>query len=490
MAAPVTTPAENVTLSSGRARVSAWWVSTTAWIVMVLLLPMMWSTDFVGTVQTRTGATAFLLIAASASAFCRLLAVGAPRCMTLCFWTFVYVWFGLAAFLQLDNGSFGRRIAFVGRPYSEAVLSQTLLIVCLGCIAYQAGSSLYRSRGRQSALRSRTVISLARLRTIAFLGSGAAAVLIVQSGATIFSRRDEYTGFDESLATKIIRGTALIGGYLVLYCFRHHRVFTWRAQGPWSKVLFVATVLLALVANNPTVVSRALFATAYGAFLLAFIDLRKPRSVRVVFLALPIILLVIYPWLNNFRSTDSPTYAARTAEGIAEPLRIATGDFGMFSQVAEGVEWVDEFGHSRGRFLAASVFVLVPRSIWTSKSQDMGDTIHDARGYDDQFNYPSPMWMEFYVEGGYPLVIVGFTLLGWFSRSLETRFLLSPRSLAGAMMPILACYQFFVLRGSLLAAAPFFWMFVLLLSLCCSIVPPVRIQYAREDVNAQAMVPQ
>ena len=74
-------------------------------------------------------------------------------------------------------------------------------------------------------------------------------------------------------------------------------------------------------------------------------------------------------------------------------------------------------GRRRGtEQITAPLFFYVPRSIWTSKPDDTGDTIHDAVGYPIRMNQSSPLWVELYVVGGFAIVFAGMTLYGALSR--------------------------------------------------------------------------
>jgi hypothetical protein len=127
----------------------------------------------------------------------------------------------------------------------------------------------------------------------------------------------------------------------------------------------------------------------------------------------------------------------------------------MFAQVHTAVEYVDRDGHRFGRQLLGSALFLVPRTLWTGKPVDTGDLMHDAVGYPTRLNQSSPLWTEFYVDGGFLLVILGFLGYGWISARLQRRLdEQHPFSLGAVLVPILAGYQLYVLRGSLLGATP------------------------------------
>jgi hypothetical protein len=154
----------------------------------------------------------------------------------------------------------------------------------------------------------------------------------------------------------------------------------------------------------------------------------------------------------------------------------------MYSQVMNGLLYVNDHGHTDGRQLSGVVLFFVPRAVWTGKPQDTGDTVHDALGYPDRLNQSSPLWVELFVDGGYPLVAVGFVGYGYVLTSLERRRLAESVSLLTAtscLVPLIASYQLFILRGSLLGATPRFVTLVLL----------ARLMFVRRTVAPGADVP-
>jgi uncharacterized membrane protein YfcA len=78
------------------------------------------------------------------------------------------------------------------------------------------------------------------------------------------------------------------------------------------------------------------------------------------------------------------------------------------------------------------------------------------------------LWVEFYFNGGFILLIVGMFALGYFLHGWDTRLdkQLSVFSMPSVLGSILPFYMFILLRGSLLQAMPYLmvtivsWLFV------------------------------
>jgi hypothetical protein len=441
---------------------TAAWVALILWAGMAVAMPLATAQHLRPTLSRGPGLLALVFTAYSAARFCHLVLVGARRYMSLSFWLFVYIWFGLVAFIQIDAGKFDRRLTYIGYGYSDRLFMHTLVVVIVGCFAYDLGEWL-RTHRLNGALRTRfgphsrspVVISLTRLRLLAVVTILLAIMFIVRSRFHIFATREDLARLPLAVS-QASRMTMFAGAFLTVYSFRAGRLFSWRRMTLATKTLFVAAVGLGLLVNNPTVVQRALAVTVLGGVALAAIPSRSRWNVRLVFVGILFGSILLYPALTVFRSSPraAEAYAANTQEGVFAPMRSASGDFAMFTQVADGIDYVNAFGETHGKHLMTTALFFVPRAVWHTKLDDVGDSVHDALGYDPRFNEASPLWMELYVDGGVALVIAGFVAFGLLSRHLELALVHRPRGRPAYVMPALACYQFYVLRGSTLAAAP------------------------------------
>lgn len=75
------------------------------------------------------------------------------------------------------------------------------------------------------------------------------------------------------------------------------------------------------------------------------------------------------------------------------------------------------------------------------------------------FNLSSPLWTELWVDFGLPVVLVGFATLGYWARRADDWFLSARATshdghvrVVEILIPLLAAYEFIVLRGPLLQA--------------------------------------
>ena len=131
---------------------------------------------------------------------------------------------------------------------------------------------------------------------------------------------------------------------------------------------------------------------------------------------------------------------------------MSTSDFDAFDQVNNTVNYVQVEGHTRGRQLAGSALFWVPRVGWPDKPTNTGELLANFRDY-DYGNLSAPVWAEFWIDGGWPLLLVGMGELGWLLRRSDERAKARPSQPAPRrLVGILPFYMIIVLRGSMLQA--------------------------------------
>jgi hypothetical protein len=136
---------------------------------------------------------------------------------------------------------------------------------------------------------------------------------------------------------------------------------------------------------------------------------------------------------------------------------IATKDYDQSTMTGNGVWFVENAGHTAGRQLLGAVLFWVPRTLWPSKPVDTGTLIGIAM-QDRNVSLSGPLWLEFWIDFGYPGLIVGFAAVGYGANRLDgafsSRIDSARRSVYASdiFMPMIAGYTFILLRGSLLQA--------------------------------------
>ncbi|OWY59476.1 hypothetical protein B7486_74370, partial [cyanobacterium TDX16] len=141
-------------------------------------------------------------------------------------------------------------------------------------------------------------------------------------------------------------------------------------------------------------------------------------------------------------------------------------DYGMFNQDMNAVVYVQSEGHTDGRQVLGAVASLVPRRIWEDKPIATGDLVSRSS---DRINASSTLWSEAYVDGGRVAVLLVFVVWGGLSRLLSTAYVTRDRErpvFAGAIVPVFAGMQLFVVRGALQPTMADLWPLLVMTAFC------------------------
>jgi hypothetical protein len=227
----------------------------------------------------------------------------------------------------------------------------------------------------------------------------------------------------------------------------------------WPLIGLCVLVGLALVITvNPITAARYIFGTALLALAALFGLFATRRLFRLTAMLWVVVLIVIFPLADAFRySAEGELKSGSLVETLTSP------DFDAFPQINNTLLYVHRYGLTDGRQAVGVVLFWVPRSVWPEKPRDTGILLSETRDYRMQ-NLSAPLWAEMYINGGWPLLVLGMFGLGILVRSQDERIENSLQrrvaKVAGhqrARAPaILACilpfYLMILLRGSLLQA--------------------------------------
>lgn len=440
-------------------------------------LPLILARRPIASISTVPHVLTFALCVFAAGRLATTLAKGRTQYMTMSFYIFVYCWFGLAGFLQLDADFFAIPERYLGRSFSGSTRLIAIGVIWLGIVAYEVGqavgTSKKRRRVRPSDAKQHRVLSAPRVRLLSLCSFAVGLPLLVREGpGSLFANREAFAdtfgkgpggGYVVLLEAVGLRLIPFAAAYMTLVILNQHGGLRWSEHTLAQKLLAVCTIAFALVVNNVFSSSRNLVGALFLAFAFAVLRPGNIRLRRLVFAGLVLGILVAFPYANRFRREAPITEQSRS---IRDSI-LEAGDFSMYGQVHTAVEYVDNFGTTNGRQVATAAFFLVPRSAWQGKSIDTGDLTHDALGYPSRLNQSSPLWAEFYVDGGLLLVAGGFGAYGVFTARLQRSGARAGScSAAGLIMPVVAAHQLYFLRGSLLAFVPKFSVLLLLLWIC------------------------
>lgn len=397
-----------------------------------------------------------LLIAALAGIrFAVIVGSRTRRLYEMVVWLFTYVFLGIAPLIQMRLGADTDTAPFIDHTLDWT----SALLVLFGCLPFLVGVLLYQRRKQEPLVDENADWGVnparANLLTLAALAIFAYYVSKIGVSSLFLSR----TGIDnvrlviwpdKTVNSMIVGATSM--GLLVSTIAQMYVRRQCKAAGkprPWL-MPFVSFVALFL-SVNPVNSARYIFGTVMLAMLGAFGAYATPKRFRLVSISAIFGLVYLFPIADMFRRSLDPT--AKSQNPLESML---SGDFDSFSQVTNTVEYVNEHGITWGNQLLGVLFFWLPRSIWPDKAIDTGTLLGEFKVYFFK-NLSAPLWAEFYINGGWVLLILGMFALGLLVGRLDERAeaALARTGYPGLTACIVPFYLLIVLRGSLLQSVAF-----------------------------------
>lgn len=385
-----------------------------------------------------------------------------PRLLQGAFWLFVYTAMGLAPLAQVVLGR--TPTPTVG---GEFTITLAVFYTWVGCLSYDVA----RYVGQRAPMRSGRSTSgerefdryrLGVLAMVALASSGALVLLMGGPDAFLSSRQElaqasaaaGLGGGDSNSVSALVFG---MGQVPIVICMLVYTRWLRVSAVARSDAIVVATwvvlVLGNLIVNNP--LSQARYWVLTIAFAMVFVTFPRNMAVyRAALLGGSLAALLLFPFADRFRYDDAGYRPLQTTSWL-ETLTVK--DYDQTAMFANGIEFVANEGHTLGQQTMGALLFWVPRQLWPGKPVDTGVLIGEwMRSVNT--NLSAPLWLEAWIDLGAIFVIVVFCLVGYFSargdRAYARHTLLQPR--AGAVMsvavPLIAGYEFILLRGSLLQA--------------------------------------
>ncbi len=372
-------------------------------------------------------------------------------------WVFVYVFLGMAPYVQLRLGVEPETASNIQPAY----VPTATLIVLVGSLALIAGSWAARNhtvdaasapalQPRRAAVLALVALALS-LYYIRELGLRNLFLAVVET-----SRRRAEIWPDPAIATFIFGAVSmslLVAGIALVRVRRempgsapvHARVLQW------------ATLAMLLLIANPVSSPRYIFGSIILAVLAAFGLYATVGRFRAVAAATLVGMIVVFP------VADTSRYETTTSVSLENPLlSLTTSDFDAFAQIVNTVQYVDLEGSTAGRQMLGTLLFWMPRSIWPDKPLDTGVMIAEYKEYGFT-NLSSPLWGEFFIDFGWVGLILGMVLVGYWARRFDitTEAQLRERSAPALIFCILPFYSLIILRGSLLQSLAYISVAVL-----------------------------
>lgn len=365
--------------------------------------------------------------------------------MQLTFWVFVYVWLGVAVMMQLGHKRFPW-----GGFYEDHDITLALLAIIIGFFTYQIGISLGEKRDFNKKIFERPMLSIKHLTLFSIIIFIFSLFVIVsfQGIDALFSPRvDANNNFDDKMQALLVTNLSRVPifGCLMLALMQRYK--------PWKLIIFL--IIANLLISNPISTPRYWF----GSMLLSILFLIIPWSLKSMakwVYSLLIILLLIFPFADLFRYS----FEVDIKYTDAEQIMTQKGDYDAFQMIMNARKYTELYGYSQGKQMIGNVLFFAPRSMWPKKPYGTGRTIADGLGY--KFgNLSCPLWAELYFNFSWIGIIVGFLCYGYLSRRLEKAFLYYKGvTFFSTIVPFLAAYQIFFLRGDLLNGVAYSSLFL------------------------------
>ncbi|HEY3320741.1 MAG TPA: hypothetical protein VGP72_09780 [Planctomycetota bacterium] len=385
-----------------------------------------------------------------------LLSRGQDALLQYTFWMFVYIFLGMAPAAHALTGRYAWR-----QEHTSAEILFSLLLVIIGVAAYDAGRIVYsKLQSRTQDFPARRVIAPRNVQVLCAAAIVVASIGVFKAGgpAAVMITRDELAFMMESEAgskaglliwTMMMRVPPFVALVLGAYILRHREQFSLSRMDTGILCLLVAALVpVNLVANFPPALPRYWLGTIVLAFV--FIFVQRSRSVLIsFFVSFAVLMAVIFPYTDLFRFS-------REGRGIeiqpAYEQMVLKGDYDAFQQTMNAAWYVDIKGVDYGKQMAGAALFWMPRSVWPDKPAGTGAMIGRELGQ-HFLNFSEPLWAEAYIAGGAIGIMLVFFLYGYGTAFLE-RALYCTRShkvlFTNVLVPVLAAFQMFLLRGDLM----------------------------------------
>jgi hypothetical protein len=393
-----------------------------------------------------------------------LLSVGGHRkLLSLTFWVFVYIWMGLTPFVQIAAG-----VTPWPGAYNQNTLVYSMVILLLGLVSYDLGALIVKFsplRRVESSFLGSFAISKQRIYLLSFLAVVLTVVSIWKLGGLQVVLGTRYS-FEQALSSgpsksfnltwsTLLRAPAFAALALNWWLWLNRKyLLRGRAGRQWHIALLLFLVLLNSVANNPQSQTRFWLGTMVLSLVFMSLKWSKRYTVGLIVVSMLFLLLVAFPYLDIFRSQG----AQLAVQPVAVQL-LLNGDYDPFQQLLNTVNMVSSNGTTWGFQSLGAFLFWVPRAVWHGKPYGSGQLVAEYMGYPFT-NLSSPLWAEAYINFGLAGVILVLFLYGAVTSLAQSAYIKSFQSVIPSplqvLVPILAAYQIFFLRGDLQNAVAFF----------------------------------
>lgn len=399
-----------------------------------------------------------LILALATWRLAALIYTGELRIVATVHWMMIYISGAVVPLAQVHTGLWP---TVVNKDY----LAEAQLIILVWAICFEAGQRMrYRPKLSQTLAARARPLNIRRLKLLTAVAIFATCAYIAKLGpASFFASRAEageaalaagIRSADSQVTSAVFGTFATVPIFVCLVAWvvilrRHPEKRT-------LELRLVKFLLLALnvVVNNPISNSRYWALAVIIGFIFAM-PWFTARALRTVIPVGIITALVLFPYSDYFRYSAED----RNVQVVSVAEKISVKDYDQSAMTANGVWYVDQYGHTNGSQLLGVALFAVPRSIWPDKPLDTGVLVGQAvatRIPVGTTNLSSPAWDEVWIDFGMPGVVLVAGLMGWIARRADETFAAVRSSglitVVSVTLPMIAGFGFILLRGPLLQA--------------------------------------
>lgn len=372
--------------------------------------------------------------------------------LNVTFWVFVYVFFGVTAYLQTSSLVW----PWYEDQYTPAEILTVYILIVLGLIARDLGALtqatfMCRKQPHLPAKRSPRSprVSLPILLGLAAVSLG--VVPLLGGLDVVLGTRGDLEAATEDLdkSSTLVLNTLLHIPAFVALALLFALKWPRRGKKPWLTLFLLGAVNL--IVNFPLSLPR-FWLGAMGITVLLIFSRHMLKRSHVWVIGLLALLLVAFPYADFTRNRSSEGFNYNAAS--LTQTYTSKGDFDAYQMMLNMVRYTNLYGMMDGQNLVGAAFFFIPRSIWQDKPYGTGQTVAERLGY--RFtNLSAPLWGEAFVAFGYLCVFVIFFLYGWVSRILDSAYRQGERSWLFLISCFMGGFTITLLRGDLMNAVAY-----------------------------------
>lgn len=216
-----------------------------------------------------------------------------------------------------------------------------------------------------------------------------------------------------------------------------------------SKIYLILLLILTILLNFPTSISRYWIGAVYLGLLLVYAKNHiKNRTFDIMLL---LVIIVVFPLFSLFKRYDLITVLSDNSLFSVESI-FNDVDFDAYSMFARIIIYTKNFGFEFGHQLLCTVFFFIPRAIWVTKPYPTGVMVATKQGT-FYTNLSSPLISEGYVDFGIIGVIFYAIILAIIVSKLDNvywkRNTDGKISIIEITYPFMIGFMLFLQRGSM-----------------------------------------